>query len=97
MAQAQHVQQQATTPTAAESLANIYALFGSQSSAGLIYDNLPANIRTTICFAARLTKEHASMKLDDMDDFAIAKVQRAINSLADALKPLAHRPLKDFK
>ncbi|MCD9511915.1 hypothetical protein [Photobacterium phosphoreum] len=96
MAQAQKIEQ-SVAPSAQESLANIHALFGSQSSAGLIYDNLPANIRTTICFTARLTKEHASMKLADMDDFAIAKVQRAINDLDDALKPLAHRPLKDFK
>ena len=95
MAQAQQLQNR--IPPATESLANIHALFGSESTVGLIYDNLPEDLRRAICSAARLTKAHISMPLAEMDEVSRAKVHRAVNALSEALKPLANRPLKDFR
>ncbi|PSU76963.1 hypothetical protein [Photobacterium phosphoreum] len=96
MGQTQRISQN-NIPTVEQSLANIHALFGSQSHAGLVYDNLAEDFRRAICSAARLTKAHINMPLADMDEVSRAKLHRAINTLADALKPLANRSLKDFR
>lgn len=95
MMQAQQLQNR--IPSVTESLANIHALFGSESTVGLIYDHLPEDLRRAICSAARLTKAHISMPLAEMDEVSRAKIHRAVNALFEALKPLANRPLKDFR
>ncbi|MGF1761026.1 hypothetical protein L4D76_24500 [Photobacterium sagamiensis] len=96
MAQAQAQVQVNTTPTAAESLAAMHAMFGSKSEKGMIYDHLPDDIKRTVCFAAGLKQRHTDMRLAEMSQFERAQLHRAINKLADALKPLANCSLKEF-
>ena len=93
MAQAQL---RTSTPAAAESLANIHALFNAQSRGGMLYDHLPEKIRETLCFNVRLSRKHVAMKLADMNDVERAKLHRAINELVSALKPLMSCPLSEF-
>jgi hypothetical protein len=95
MAQVQQVQVN-HTPTAAESLANMHALFNTQSRGGLHYDHLPNDTKAVLCYAARLTKNHPTMKLADMDDLDRAKLHRAINSLVAKLQPLMSCSLSEF-
>lgn len=95
MAQAQQLQTN-HTPTAAESLANMHALFGSRSQKGMVYDHLPDDIKRTLCFSADLRERHTKMRLAEMNQLERTRVHRAINKLADALKPLANGLLKDF-
>jgi hypothetical protein len=95
MAQAQQVQVN-HTPPAAESLANMHALFGSRSQKGMAYDHLPEDIKRALCFAAGLKERHTSLRLAEMNQLERTRVHRAINKLADALKPLANSSLKDF-
>lgn len=85
-----------SVPSAAESIANIHALFGSESRGGLVYDNLPANIRETLCFGCKLSRNHVEMKLADMNDVDRAKLHRKINELVTALKPLMTCSLSEF-
>lgn len=89
-------QLQPSTPAAAESLANMHALFNSKSRGGLHYDHLPSDVKATLCFSARLTKKHTTMKLADMDDFERAKLHKVINNLVAKLKPLITCPLSEF-
>ncbi|MGF1689436.1 hypothetical protein L4C36_22710 [Photobacterium japonica] len=83
-------------PSAAESLANIHALFNAQSRGGMMYDHLPQEVRATLCFGARLSRNHVSMKLADMNDVDRAKLHRTINKLGESLKNLQSCPLSEF-
>lgn len=89
-------QAKSPVPSAAESIANIHALFNSQSRGGLVYDNLPVDLRATLCFGAKLSRKHVEMKLADMNDVDRAKLHRKINELATALKPLMACSLSEF-
>jgi len=93
MAQAQL---QPSAPAAAESIANIHALFNAESRGGLHYDNLPQNVRATLCFSARIGRSNVDKKLADMNDVDRAKLHRAVNTLVSALKPLMSCPLSEF-
>ena len=90
------VQPKSSTPSAAESLASMHALFNSKSRGGMVYDHLPEKIRETLCFSVRLSRKHVAMKLADMNDVERAKLHRAINELGKALKPLMSCPLSEF-
>ncbi|PSW14396.1 hypothetical protein C9J01_08130 [Photobacterium rosenbergii] len=82
---------------ASESLAHCHELLNCKSLAGLSYENLDESVKRTLCFSAGLKQRHIPMKLHELTPFERKKLHQAINTLADALKPLAYRSLKEFR
>lgn len=82
---------------AAESIARCHELFDCQSQLGISYDNLEEPVKRTLCFSAGLKQRHVPMKLHELNTIERKALHRAINTLADALKPLAHQSFKAFK
>ncbi|MGF1717862.1 hypothetical protein L4D08_23660 [Photobacterium chitinilyticum] len=82
---------------AAESIAHCHALFDCQSQLGISYDNLEESVRRTLCFSAGLKQHHIPMKLHELNTLERKAIHRAINTLADAIKPLAHHSFKEFR
>lgn len=87
----------APAPPAQESIVHIWSMLGKSTREGAIYDGLPSGLKTTLCFHANLKKRHASMKLADMEYDERRKILRAINNIANAIEPLAHTPIENFK
>lgn len=79
------------------SIAYCHELFGCKSSLGLSYDNLAEDVKRTLCFSAGLKQRHVEMKLHEMEDLERKALHRSINTLADALKPFAHKAFRDFQ
>lgn len=82
---------------AKDSIAYCHELFGCKSSLGLSYDNLAEDVKRTLCFSAGLKQRHVDMKLHEMTDLERVELHRSINTLADALKPFAHKAFRDFQ
>ncbi|QSV15853.1 hypothetical protein [Photobacterium ganghwense] len=82
---------------ASDSIAKCHALFNCETRLGLSYDNLEESVKRTLCFSAGLKQRHITLKLHEMTMHERKALHRAINLLADALKPLAHHSLKEFR
>ncbi|PKH06686.1 hypothetical protein [Moritella sp. Urea-trap-13] len=81
---------------AAESIAQIHALFGN-SRIGSVYDSLDFDMRKTLCFAAGLKQRNIDMKLSQFDHIEKVKLHHAINSLEPVIGKLAGHPINEFK
>ncbi|MGF1704141.1 hypothetical protein L4D09_28035 [Photobacterium makurazakiensis] len=82
---------------AAESISRCHALFNCKSQLGISYDNLEEPVKRSLCFSAGLKQRHIEMKLHELSTFERKALHRAINTLADALKPLAHHSFTEFR
>ena len=89
--------QDAPAKPASESIASMWEMLHQSSRTGAIYDALPTTIKTTACFHAGLKKRHIGMSLSEMEYDERRKLLRAINDICNALEPLAHTPLENFK
>ncbi|MDX1300922.1 hypothetical protein [Photobacterium sp.] len=92
----QRIEHQFPRP-AEESIAQCHALFNCESQLGLSYDNLEEKVKRTLCFSAGLKQRHVEMKLHELNTLERKALHNAINTLADALKPLAHQLFKEFR
>ncbi len=85
-----------STPTAAESIAQIHSLFGG-SLIARTYDNLDDNLKTGILKAAGLKSRHLKLKLSELERSEKEQVHQVINALEPVIKKLAGHSIKDFR
>jgi hypothetical protein len=81
----------------AQSRAEIFELFNANSSAGLLWDNLPEPARNLFCRAAGLKQQHIRLPLNEFHELDRLKLFKAIKSTEQIIQQFASLSFKDFK